>query len=159
MDCANDAYVAESSEKGGTWAGVIDGLRKKRKIFVRQAGINEKNANSLLIQKGAIPVDAEGEEIVERRYVDAPLGELMLVNEPGQRYQDGDSLEKKILSLFNGAPLTANEILDKLKLELTSQKLTGVLKRLPQIEVIETKHPHKFQLKDKFDPPQKSLFD
>jgi hypothetical protein len=44
-------------------------------------------------------------------------------------------------------------------LELTSQKLTGVLKKLPQIEVIKTKKPHKFQLKNKFDGPQKTLFD
>jgi DNA processing protein len=162
---ANDIYVAESSEKGGTWAGVMDGLRKKRKIFVREAGINEKNANSLLIQKGAIPVGLEGKEVLESPYVDAPLEELMLVNEPKESYQGGESLEKKILSVFNGTPLTAKEILDKLKvsvsggLELTSQKLTGVLKKLPQIEVIKTKNPHKFQLKDKFDPLQKSLFD
>ena len=33
---ADEIYVAESSEKGGTWSGVIDGLRKKRKIYVRK---------------------------------------------------------------------------------------------------------------------------
>src|ERR1700744_5455350 len=140
---ANDIYVAESSEKGGTWAGVMDGLRKKRKIFVREAGITEKNANSLLIQKGATPVDIKGEEILESRYVDTPSEELVLVNEPEGKYQANDSLEKKILSVFNGTPLSAKEILDKLKLELTSRKLTDVLKRLPQIEVITTKTPHK----------------
>jgi len=49
---ADEIYVAESSEKGGTWSGVVDGLRKKRKIYVRKPGTNEKNANNLLIQKG-----------------------------------------------------------------------------------------------------------
>lgn len=34
---AEEIYVAESSEKGGTWAGVIDGLRKKEKNFCSAA--------------------------------------------------------------------------------------------------------------------------
>jgi predicted Rossmann fold nucleotide-binding protein DprA/Smf involved in DNA uptake len=31
---ADEIYIAEASEKGGTWAGAIDGLRRGRKIFV-----------------------------------------------------------------------------------------------------------------------------
>lgn len=61
---ADDVYVAESSENGGTWAGAIDGLRKKRKIYVRMPDATERNANNLLIQKGAVPVSFEGEEII-----------------------------------------------------------------------------------------------
>jgi DNA processing protein len=57
---ATEIYVAESSEKGGTWAGVNDGFRKGRKIFVRKPNDDEKNANNLLIEKGAIPVDFDG---------------------------------------------------------------------------------------------------
>jgi predicted Rossmann fold nucleotide-binding protein DprA/Smf involved in DNA uptake len=57
---ADEIYVAESNEKGGTWSGVIDGLRKGRKIFVRKPEPDEKNANELLIQKGAVPVDFDG---------------------------------------------------------------------------------------------------
>jgi DNA processing protein len=60
---ADEIYVAESGSKGGTWSGVIDGLRKDRLIFVREAGSDEDNANSLLISKGAIPVDAGGNVI------------------------------------------------------------------------------------------------
>ncbi|MBK8550364.1 MAG: DNA-processing protein DprA [Ignavibacteria bacterium] len=48
---ADEIYVAESGETGGTWSGVIDGLRRGRKIFVRQPESNEKNANNILIQK------------------------------------------------------------------------------------------------------------
>jgi len=154
---ANEIYVAESSEKGGTWSGVMDGLRKKRRIFVRQSDVNEQNANALLIQKGAIPVSLEGKEILENQYIE--LVEASSVNEQDVAYQSEDSLEKKLLAVFNGIPLTAKEILDKLHLELTSQKLTGFLKKLPQIEVIKTKKHHKFQLKNKFDGPQKTLFD
>jgi predicted Rossmann fold nucleotide-binding protein DprA/Smf involved in DNA uptake len=53
-------YVAESSEKGGTWSGVVDGFRKGRTIYVRKPNDDEKNANNLLIEKGAIPVDFDG---------------------------------------------------------------------------------------------------
>jgi len=57
---AEEIYVAESNEKGGTWTGVMDGLKKGRTIYVRQPEGDEKNANALLIAKGAIAVDAEG---------------------------------------------------------------------------------------------------
>lgn len=57
---ANEIYVAESSDKGGTWSGVADGIRKKRIIFVRKPEKPENNANMLLIQKGALPVDING---------------------------------------------------------------------------------------------------
>lgn len=60
---ADEIFVAESSEKGGTWSGVIDGLRKNRKIFVRLPEHTEKNANILLIQKGAVAVDFEGNPV------------------------------------------------------------------------------------------------
>jgi hypothetical protein len=39
---------------------VIDGLRKGRRIYVRKAGQDEKNANDTLISRGAVPVDSEG---------------------------------------------------------------------------------------------------
>jgi len=46
---AKEIFVAESSNKGGTWSGVVDGLRKKRIIYVRKPETHEKNANLLLI--------------------------------------------------------------------------------------------------------------
>lgn len=57
---ADEIYVAESAEKGGTWSGVVDGLRKNRKIYVRKPGPEENTANNALIQKGAIAVDLNG---------------------------------------------------------------------------------------------------
>ncbi len=57
---ADEIYVAESGSKGGTWSGVTDGLRKGRRIYVREAESDEKNANNLLLSKGALPVDSEG---------------------------------------------------------------------------------------------------
>lgn len=57
---ASEIYVAQSDDKGGTWSGVCDGLKKKRKIFVRVPASKEKCANNKLIEMGASPVDIEG---------------------------------------------------------------------------------------------------
>ena len=57
---ASEIYVAQSDDKGGTWSGVIDGLRKERTIYVRHPEVGEKNANLLLINKGAKAVDFNG---------------------------------------------------------------------------------------------------
>ncbi|MGH7597573.1 MAG: DNA-processing protein DprA [bacterium] len=62
---AEEIYVAESDDKGGTWTGVMDGLKKGRTIYVRQPESDEKNANQLLIAKGAIAVDAEGNRLLK----------------------------------------------------------------------------------------------
>lgn len=62
---ADNIYVAESSEKGGTWSGVIDGLRKKRAVFIRIPEIDEKNANNILIDKGGIGVDNYGNKVLD----------------------------------------------------------------------------------------------
>ena len=58
---AKNIYVAQSNDSGGTWAGVSDGLRKNRTIYVRYPETDEKCANNLLIEKGATPVDFDGE--------------------------------------------------------------------------------------------------
>jgi len=57
---AEKIFVAESDSKGGTWSGVIDGLKKGHEVYVRVAGKNEDNANNLLIMKGAAPIDNNG---------------------------------------------------------------------------------------------------
>ena len=57
---AIEIYAAESSDSGGTWEGVLNGIKRGRKVFVRQATNDEKNANNLLISKGAISVDIDG---------------------------------------------------------------------------------------------------
>ena len=56
-------FVAESDAKGGTWSGVLGGLKKGREIYVRSTEENENNANKVLIKKGASPVDINGKLI------------------------------------------------------------------------------------------------
>ncbi|MDR2127344.1 MAG: DNA-processing protein DprA [Prevotellaceae bacterium] len=71
---AKEIYVAEAKPsinrqgketKGGTWTGVVDGLKKGRTIYVRQPENSEKNDNKILIQKGAIAVDNKGNVILK----------------------------------------------------------------------------------------------
>lgn len=70
---ANDIYVAEADFNGGTWSGVIDGLKiikqfkmeEYRKIYVRLADENEKCANNTLIEKGAIGINEKLETIAK----------------------------------------------------------------------------------------------
>ena len=60
---ANKIFIAESDDKGGTWSGAIEGLKKGWDLYVRLAEIEEKNANNALIIKGAKIVDEEGQVI------------------------------------------------------------------------------------------------
>lgn len=63
---AEEIYVAEAYEKADVFSKINYGLTKKRKIFVREPYSNEKNANGLLIDRGAIRVDINGLEISDR---------------------------------------------------------------------------------------------
>jgi len=90
---AKEIYVAESKPsknrqgtetKGGTWAGVMDGLKRGRTIYVRKPDVSEKNDNRILIQNGAVAVDLNGNiAIKEYEYSEEPL---LMVSEPRTKY-------------------------------------------------------------------------
>ncbi len=150
---ANEIYVAESSEKGGTWSGVVDGLRKGRKIFVRKPEPGEKNANSILIQKGAVPVDFNGREL-SKIYDSSSSDKVSVVQEPNEL----ESLESKVRSAINGKPLTTKDLLAKLNLDWSAQKLTSYLKELEFIEVVKEKKKNLYKLKGVPETKQATLF-
>ncbi len=149
---ADEIYVAESAEKGGTWSGVVDGLRKGRKIFVRKPDPNEKNANNILIQKGAIPVDFNGVEWT-KTYGATNTEHLSIAQEPA----DNESLEDKVHNVFNGRSLSANELLEKLNLGWTPQKLNSYLKKLKFVEVVKIKGRNLYKLKGATETTQTKL--
>lgn len=150
---ADEIYVAESSEKGGTWSGVVDGLKKERKIFVRKPESNEKNANLILIQKGATPVDFNGNELA-KAYDTLNIDTRSIVEESN----DTESLESKVRSAFNGRPLTTKELITKLNLNWTTQKLNSYLKKLEFIEVVKDKKANLYKLKGITETRQAKLF-
>ena len=96
---AKEIYVAESKPsknrqgqetKGGTYAGVMDGLKKGRTIYVRKPEALEKNDNHVLIQNGAIAVNFDGTiAIKEYEYKEKSLS---LASEPQVAYKSLPSL-------------------------------------------------------------------
>jgi DNA protecting protein DprA len=147
---ASEIYVAESSDKGGTWSGVVDGLRKNRKIYVRKPDANENNANNLLIQKGAIAVDFNGNPLLDYKPTFAEVNQLSL-NEPTVNY------ENKILDLLKTGEYAAKDIIKKLQLTWSEKKLRDYLKSKKEVETINKK-PLRYTMKDS-TIKQKSLFD
>jgi DNA processing protein len=129
---ADEIYVAESSEKGGTWSGVIDGLRKGRVIYIRKPQLNEKNANNILISKGAVPVDFEGLKI-EKQYSDNNVEQTNIVSEPENQTED------RIITLLKHGEYSAKEIIDRLQLKWTEPQLRNYLKTQKEVESIKKK--------------------
>ena len=147
---ASEIYVAESSDKGGTWSGVVDGLRKNRKIYVRKPDANENNANNLLIQKGAIAVDFNGNPLLDYKPTITEVNQLSL-NEPTVNY------ENKILDLLKTGEYSVKDIIKKFQLTWSEKKLRDYLKSKKEVETINKK-PMRFTMKDS-TIKQKSLFD
>ncbi len=153
---ADDIYVAQSSDKGGTWSGVIDGLRKGRKIFVRLPELNEKNANNLLIERGAIPVNLFG-DIVKQ---DLPTEIHTKIEKDVPEKKNGndniDSIEFQIRELLKDSILFSEEIKKSLELDWKTSELTEYLKKQPWIKFDKENKRYKFSLRS--DTIQTTLF-
>jgi len=145
---ASEIYVAESSEKGGTWSGVIDGLRKGRNIFVRKPNPIEKNANNILISKGAKPVDQNGNIIL---YEIRPK-ESSVVAEP-----NSNNIEAKIIELLKKDIFDSKSIVKKLNIDWTTRQVTAFLRKTEEIDIIKGK-PLKFTHKNRVKESKLTLF-
>jgi DNA processing protein len=146
---ASEIYVAESSEKGGTWSGVMDGLRKGRTIYVRKPNSGEKNANNILISKGGKAVDNEGNLTIYEIKEESKS----IVSEP-----DFNNTEEKIIEFLKTGVFPAKKIVDTLKIDWSSRKVTDFLKGRQDILTVKGK-PLKFAHKSRSIQLQKSLFD
>lgn len=128
---AENIYVAQSDNKGGTWSGVIDGLKKQRKIFVRYPKSNEKNANLLLIQMGAKAVDQNGQ--------------LLTLSKEETISQEEREIEMIKDFLHNGN-YSSKEILSNLKLKWSDNKMKKILRSISGIQESKTGNTIKFSL-------------
>lgn len=136
---ASEIYVAQSDEKGGTWSGVIDGLRKKRKISVRWPETGEKNANILLIQKGAAAVDLMGNSI-----------NISPEDAKTPEQEENDNINEKILVYLNKhEKASSKDILSLLKLDWTDNRMKKHLETIKEVEKIKIKNRIYYQLKEK----------
>ena len=146
---ADEIYIAETSEKGGTWAGAIDGLRRGRKIFVRQPDPGETNANNLLIERGAIPIDIEGKEIEFVSSYNAETIQSKLLKE------EGTSLTDMICFALSDKMLSIGQLEKELK--LSRKILKDMLEKLENVEVVKKGNRKYYRIKDKRKEP--GLFD
>lgn len=143
---ASEIYVAQSEDKGGTWTGVIDGLRKNRPIYVRYPEKNEKIANLLLIQKGASAVDA--------------MGKTLSLNPKEQKTPEQikkEKLDSDLIAVLNSVEMiTAKEIVNRLHLDLKDDNMKRYLDKMQHVEKIKVKNRIYYRIKGKL---QQGLFD
>ncbi len=119
---ASEIYAAQSDGKGGTWSGVCDGLKKQREVFVRVPEENEKCANLLLIEKGAKPVDIEGNSI------------QININHPKTLSEIKEDI---ITFLKQGGAFKINEIKERLQLTISDKELKSILEDTNSFEKIK----------------------
>lgn len=143
---ASEIFVAQSEEKGGTWSGVIDGLRKKRSIYVRYPEKNEKNANLLLIQNGASAVDISG-NILSLSPEELKTPEQL----------NKEKLDAELIKILNSVEMiSAKEIIARLRLDWKDDKMKRYLDNKEQVEKIKVKNRIYYRLKGN---TQLELFD
>lgn len=141
---ASEIFVAQSDEKGGTWSGVVDGLRKNRTIYVRYPESSERNANLQLIEKGAFAVDNNGEKL-------SNFEELKI-----SKQDQSEKLDANIIALLTSDEITtAQKIIAHLKVDWSLDKMRKYLEKMPQVEKVKLKNKIYFRLKGN----NKGLFD
>lgn len=142
---ASKIYVAQSNDKGGTWSGVIDGLRKKRLIYVRYPNKNEKNANLQLIQKGAFAVDINGQILTQS-----------VEDKKAPKQHQKEEIDFQIIeTLKKFGMLSAKQIIQHLNIEWKDDKMRRHLNNLQQVE--KTKKGNKVYYSLKGKKPQQLL--
>lgn len=130
---ASEIYVAQSDDKGGTWSGVCDGLKKGRMIYVRKPSDKEKCANNTLIGMGANPVDVEGNPIPNADEYKIEEGLWSVVAEEPASH---GNVEDEIRVLLSKGKYTSKQIIEVLHLsDWNSQKMTQLLKKMDNVQI------------------------
>ena len=135
---ASHIYVAQSDDKGGTWSGVIDGLRKNRVIYVRWPEIGEKNANIQLVQRGATAVNIDG-DIIEPAAEDLKTEEQKKI----------EILNNRIIDILSSVEIcSSKDILSKLSLDWSDAKMKKYLEAMSQVKKSKVKNRVYYSLKN-----------
>lgn len=152
---AYEIYVAQSDDKGGTWSGVCDGLKKGRTIYMRMPEENEKCANTTLINMGAKAVDMNGNSIHKVKEYQSTDSPSSFVAESPALYNNVDD---KIIVLLNKGEYTAKQIINILHLsDTTSQKLSQKLSKMKGVHVSNEGKVKKYTMSSKKQSEQLSL--
>jgi DNA processing protein len=140
---AEEIYVAESDSKGGTWSGVSDGLKKGRIVYVRKPDHDEKNANNLLIEKGAVAVDMEG-NIVQNEVIAETQTIFVQTAEPLSTYlpsQQPKGFDENVIAYLMKAnePMTARQIKEALNIDVDTGSISNRLKKNASVKAGKNK--------------------
>lgn len=153
---ASEIYAAQSDNKGGTWSGVTEGLKKGRKVFVRVPDKTEKCANLTLISMGAVPVDIEGnganiiQPIQNENAESNNIASLPSV-------LDGN-IEDRIYDFLSKGTYSSKQIIDGLNLSnYSTQKMSSILSKMNNISKIKEGRSTKYSLLSAKRPTQLSL--
>lgn len=153
---AEDIYAAESNDSGGTWEGVLNGLKRGRRVFVRQPRKGEKNANDKLIDLGATPVDEDGSIVSE--FVSQVVEEKRLEYRGSIKQLSYVDQVIEMLRELNGKGLSTKEMALRLSLDQKGQKqLTAKLKKSDALVIKKKGRENIYYLKDLI-ATQQSLF-
>jgi predicted Rossmann fold nucleotide-binding protein DprA/Smf involved in DNA uptake len=123
-------FISESKSDGGTWNGAMSAIKHGLKnVFVRYPQEGEDNANLLLVEHGIVPVDICGNII----------------------HIDVKSLEELIVEILSESPgLEVSKIRKKLEKngkQMSSQKLTHILRKMNKIEYRKEKNRYVYYIK------------
>jgi predicted Rossmann fold nucleotide-binding protein DprA/Smf involved in DNA uptake len=152
---ASEIYAAQSDDKGGTWSGVTDGLKKGRIVYVRMPEKNEKCANMTLINMGAEAVDMDGNLIHPKAEYELFGVESSVMAESAPSY---NTLDERVVELLNNGEYTAKQIIEILHLsDYNSQKLSQRLSKLDGIQINKKGKTNKYSLQPQKQPEQLSL--
>lgn len=147
---ASEIYAAQSDDKGGTWSGVTEGLKKGRKVYVRVPEKREKCANQTLISMGASPVDIEGNEIPTSLEHEAALSV--------SQSSSNDNIEDRIYDLLSKDSYSSKQIIEKLNLsDCSIQKMSSILSKMKNISRIKEGKSTRYSLLSTKRPTQLSL--
>ena len=152
---ASEIYAAQSDDKGGTWSGVTEGLKKGRKVYVRVPEKNEKCANQTLISMGAAPVDMEG-NVIQTDYL--LLREEVTENMLASESSPSDNIEDRIYDLLSKGTFSSKQIIDGLNLpDFSVQKMTSILSKMKNISKTKEGKSMRYSLVSNKQPKQLSL--
>lgn len=156
---SSDIYAAESNSSGGTWEGVLNGLKRGRRVFVRLPESDEKNANLLLIKKGAVAVSENGYP-VSCNDLDIVCENEAFYSVDSENISEAKIVEKALnmLKEMNGKGLTISVLASELSLDSNrKKKLNDILKSCNELMREKKGRAYYYYLKNMIET-QKSLF-